>query len=302
MSTRRGKQRDKSPQMRIEHVLVQRPPALIEPSVVPGRLLVAWMSDDQVSGYGALPGNEQQAIVSRAAEARAAVATRAPGVDQAEALLPPPRELDNYCQVFLASPLGQAFTKAGYSIALVNLGILVGFQGHVRLPSCRQLVSQVGPRDPVSIARRTLPYQGTNKFDLAYNGAKATWLVGTDDPNLRIAGPVGPEGGEGGVSIGFRLEAPVSVMRVQRYGGRLFLSDGYHRAVGLLLRGVRFAPALVRDARAFEDLGAMAHLPIGAFTGDRPPLVTDFLDDDVSMQAQVPGSARRLLIHAMLLP
>jgi len=46
----------------------------------------------------------------------------------------------------------------------------------------------------------------------------------------------------------------------------------------------------------------MNHLPIDAFTGDRLPLVMDFLDDDVSMQAHVPGSARRLLIHAMLLP
>src|SRR5215470_7308859 len=153
MSTRRSKQRGKSPQMRVEHVLVQRPPAMIGHSFVPGRLLVAWMSGEQVSGYGALPGNEQQAIASRAAEARAAVSTRAPGVDQADVLLPPPRELDGYCQVVLASPLGQAFTKAGYSIALVNLGLLVAFQGHVRLPSCRQLVSQIAPRDPMSIAR-----------------------------------------------------------------------------------------------------------------------------------------------------
>ena len=172
-------------------MLVQRPPAMIGHSFVPGRLLVAWMSGEQVSGYGALPGNEQQAIASRAAEARAAVSTRAPGVDQADVLLPPPRELDGYCQVVLASPLGQAFTKAGYSIALVNLGLLVAFQGHVRLPSWAAGLPDCAS-GPYVHRSQNLALRRPNQFEMAYDGAKSTWLIGADDPNLRIAGPVGP--------------------------------------------------------------------------------------------------------------
>jgi hypothetical protein len=47
-----------------------------------------------------------------------------------------------------------------------------------------------------------------------------------------------------------------------------------------------------------EDLGAIGHLPIDAITGDKPPRLGDYLDDTVSVEAHVPETPRRLLIHA----
>ena len=62
-------------------------------------------------------------------------------------------------------------------------------------------------------------------------------------------------------------------MQVGRYRGRHFLRDGYHRAFGLLSRGITIVPAFVRDITVFEELmpDPRVQLPQDSYLGLQPP-------------------------------
>lgn len=77
----------------------------------------------------------------------------------------------------------------------------------------------------------------------------------------------------------------LSVARIQ---GRYFLRDGYHRAYGFLSNGIYVVPAFVREFGATEQLGIPAGmLPTGAWLGDRPPFLPDYIDDAVSAEVRL---------------
>ena len=83
-------------------------------------------------------------------------------------------------------------------------------------------------------------------------------------------------------------------MQVGRYNGQYFLRDGYHRAYGLLSRGIDIVPAFVRDITAVEELipDPRAMLPQDGYRGVRPPVLPDYLDDTVSAAVQLPSRQR----------
>jgi hypothetical protein len=73
---------------------------------------------------------------------------------------------------------------------------------------------------------------------------------------------------------------------VGEFRGRWFLRDGYHRAYGLLQAGVHRIPAVVIYARTIEELGATEPWFFGEsqLFSERPPQVTDFLEDDLVLR------------------
>jgi hypothetical protein len=90
-------------------------------------------------------------------------------------------------------------------------------------------------------------------------------------------------------------------MQVGRYRGRHFLRDGYHRAFGLLSRGINVVPAFVRDITAFEELvpDPRTMLPQDSYRGARPPVLPDYLDETVSAAVQVPAAHKMVIIQAL---
>jgi hypothetical protein len=60
-------------------------------------------------------------------------------------------------------------------------------------------------------------------------------------------------------ALGFAIGALPSRLRVTEYQGRRVLTDGYHRAFGLLAQGISLVPALYHQVENFEDL----HVPSG---------------------------------------
>ncbi len=79
----------------------------------------------------------------------------------------------------------------------------------------------------------------------------------------------------------------MSYLQIVQYRGRSFVRDGYHRAAGLLRRGVFVAPCIFINAQSFDQVGT----PPGSFTyetlfGDRPPTLSDFWDDKVARSIQ----------------
>jgi hypothetical protein len=89
-------------------------------------------------------------------------------------------------------------------------------------------------------------------------------------------------------------------VQVAKYNGRLFLRDGYHRAIGFLSRGIAKVPAFVKEIGTFEELGVKAGmLLLDAFMGDRPPKLADFLDPEVSAQVRLPAVQKMVVVHAL---
>lgn len=72
-------------------------------------------------------------------------------------------------------------------------------------------------------------------------------------------------------------------IEVASYGGRWFLRDGYHRSFLLLRRGINLVPAVVVYAETLAQMGAVGgwFFTEEAIFSSHPPMVTDFLDDEI---------------------
>jgi len=75
--------------------------------------------------------------------------------------------------------------------------------------------------------------------------------------------------------------------------------DGYHRPAGLLRLGINKVPAVVTEAPSFQYItptpGLFDHEV--AFS-DRPPSLTDFWDDAVSVEASQPVVRKVVRVRA----
>jgi hypothetical protein len=98
--------------------------------------------------------------------------------------------------------------------------------------------------------------------------------------------------------------APVSVhsgspfFEVARYRGRWFLRDGYHRAYNLLRAGVFEMPAVIIETKTIEELGAVQpwFFSEEILMSQTPPLVTDFLNEDLVLEYNRPALIKTLRI------
>jgi hypothetical protein len=124
------------------------------------------------------------------------------------------------------------------------------------------------------------------------------FTISSLNPNLRVVGsqvhetlvasaPGAPPQKMQGIT--FFINMGTSYVQVARYQGRYFLRDGYHRTVGLLRAHVTKVPAVVINAPSFQYIAPQPGLfdHEVAFS-DRPPLLTDFLDDTVSVEGSQP--------------
>jgi hypothetical protein len=111
------------------------------------------------------------------------------------------------------------------------------------------------------------------------DGRVGEFLIETENPNLQLRSlPTGSNGP-------FVLHGGSPFFEVGEYRGRWFLRDGYHRAYALLREGIVRVPAVIVHARTLRELG-----PVGDWffaeeilLGERPPLVMDFLDDEMTI-------------------
>jgi hypothetical protein len=86
---------------------------------------------------------------------------------------------------------------------------------------------------------------------------------------------------------------------VARFQGCCVLRDGYHRAFGLLSRGISRVPAFVRGFDTLEDLAPAGMLPQSAWLGQRPPLLRDYHDDRVAESVRLPAQRKMVIVQAL---
>lgn len=267
----------------------------------PVRTLLAWMDTEQARLT--LTARQQIALTpeqeARFADAKAALAERPAGYDASNVIQEPTEELENYFNEWRSLPLPAAYTAEGWTLKIADLSRVCALQRAVQTAHAQDRVETVDASSLLTVAEVTLPKPGSIRLPLQFDQFKNTWLFSSANPNLRLVGNFHGDIGSGNIGFGFIVNITPSFLQVAGFQGRYILRDGYHRAYGLLSRGITHAPVLYRDFGSFEELA----LPPGmlnqdAYLGDRPALLRDFFADGVSVEAEVPVVQKLVLIQA----
>jgi len=236
---------------------------------------------------------------ARVREARDAVAARPAGIDQADLVSALPPELADHVARLAMTPPGAGMRTEGWDIAMIDLERIVAIQPSVFTDTATQRVAGLDPGDLLSIAEMTLPINHTAPVSVEFDEFKQAYILTSPNPNLKVVanfnGPL-PNGMPG---FGFGVAVAASYIQVVRFQNRYVLRDGYHRAFGLLSRGITRVPAFIRDFDTAEYLAPAGMLPQNTWLGDRPPLLRDYHDDRVAESVSLPARHRMIVIHAL---
>jgi hypothetical protein len=195
----------------------------------------------------------------------------------------------------------------GWEMVVVDLRQVSALQPVVHLDHAVPRTEGTDGADLVTIAALTVPTVHDAPLRASFDEARNTWVIASSNRNLRLIGrftapvagaPLYP-GASNPPGFGFVVTVVPSYLQVAEFRGRHVLRDGYHRALGLLTRGVNLAPALVRQISAVEDLTVPGALPQEAYLGSKPPMLPDYLDDDVATEVWLPESQKMVLIQGM---
>jgi hypothetical protein len=265
-----------------------------------GRALIGWMSPDRGEAMLAGPlkrGDEHDHRV-RAQAARDAVAARDPGVDQDGLLEEPPDELGEFLEQLAAEKHAAALFNEGWVVKIADLARVCSLQQQVTSGDATDRIGSGDVGDLVSVARVTLPTPSVQSLPIAFDDVHQTWTVSAANPNLKILGHFHAEV-EGLPGVGFVVGVAPSFMQVALHHGRYVLRDGYHRAYGLLARGITQAPVVFRDFDV-GDLGVHQGLfPTDIYLGQRPPYLADFCNDEVAAEVDLPVGQKVLVIQGL---
>jgi hypothetical protein len=270
------------------------------------RALIGWMP--QAQGEMLLTGNTMgQEVTADQREvvqiAREAVASRPAGCDQADLLSESPPELGEHISRLRQSPAGAAMFGEGWDVAIVDLTRVCAFQPTVVADDAVERVAHVKADDISAIAEITLPTGSAEPLQPRFDPSKQTYTVVSPNRNLRIAGlfsAPAPDG-SGAVILGFAVLAAPSFLQVVHFQDRTLLRDGNHRAYGFLRRGITHVPAFVRTMQTIEEVVSpgMFLLPQHSYLGDRPPMLRDYLDDQVACSVRLPAEQKLVLVQGI---
>jgi hypothetical protein len=267
----------------------------------PFRMLLGWLPAEQAER--AQVGNRNDvsippACVERARAAREAVAARPTGLDQSGAVVPAPSGLAAHIDALKQHQVAAQYFTEGCQVSLVDLRRVVAVQPGVSTDHAEARVCSVELDDLGSIAAVSLPIPGEANLPSQFDESRNVWMLSSANPNLRIVGNFSVPLQPGIVGFGFAAAVTPSFLQVARFQGRYLLRDGYHRAVGFLRRGIHIVPAFTRELGPTDSLNLPAGmLPQGAYLGERPPLLPDYLDDTVSADVKLPALQKMIVIQ-----
>ena len=181
---------------------------------------------------------------------------------------------------------------------------LLSYQRVIVVDDAVERVSKGNPDDPATLLDICLPEGQTIQMEGGFDPIQNAFTTSSLNPNLRVAGfaavdTAGPAASTNKV-FGFALSFGSSFVQLVEYRNRWMIRDGYHRIYGLLKRGIRLIPGVVIEARSFEETGAArpGFFNYELLYGDRPPLIGDFLDDQLSAEIPIPAVRKVIRIRA----
>ncbi len=270
-------------------------------AVRPTRVLIGWIPGNAVAPWHAAiqaDGTARAKAVDFARRARQAVAARSPVGIQNNAVTAAPAALDAYLHKLRQVPDYLAMLSQGFHVALADLTQLFALQPQVHIDQAMERVEATDPNDIVALASLSLPLSSSAPIAVSFDDARQTWAFSSPNPNLRILGRFNAELEPDGYGFGFSIGVTPSFLQVTRFRNRYFLRDGYHRAYGLLAKGIRFVPVMMHECQTDSEFA----LPNGMLArsivlGERAPRLVDFFDDGVSATVQMAATEKIVTIH-----
>ena len=278
----------------------------------PARALLGWMHTDAailvLNSNQQTPGTPEQREIAR--RSSAAVASRDDGVDQAGVIEDAPPVLESYIDKLRENSSALMYFAQGFEVKIAHLDRICGFQPVIFTDSAASRVGALDSDDLVGIAEVSLPRTLPQTIRAQYDPVRRSWIIASANPNLRILSQVALQvsnaadgslrlDDKGFLVMGFAVAIGESFMQVGQFQGRYYLRDGYHRALGFLLKGITRVPVFVRDVPVGENLAPAGMLPEQSYLGSRPPRLPDYLDDDVSIDVTLPASQRLIVIPGL---
>jgi hypothetical protein len=269
----------------------------------PARVLLGWLNDHD--GAMMLSGrNMQNAMnpehVTKVRLAREAVSRRNTILDQSAVVSAPPDSIADHIAAFNDTDAGRQMATEGWLIRIADLRKVCALQPAIHYDHARERTLDARADDILSVARISIPLPSDAVIPAQFDPQQKTWVVTSRNPNPRIIGnftaPV-PGGGHG---FGFIESILPSFVQVVKYRDRLVLRDGYHRSLGLLSRGIYLVPVFYKEFGPYDELGLpQGMLPQAAYLGDNPPVLPDYLAEDVSAEVALPATQRMIIISGL---
>jgi hypothetical protein len=199
----------------------------------------------------------------------------------------------------------QAFAPHQWSVAAIDLTVpILTFQSLVHTDDATQRVAGINIHDPHALFNACLPEPERVELPGGFDPSQNAFTVSSLNPNLRIASfelvdAAQPAGVVKRIA-GFTLSLGSSHIQVAEYSGRWMIRDGYHRLCGLIALGATIVPCIHIKARTFEETGAARPGFFGyeVLYSDRPPQLTDFLDERLSLEVTTAAVRKVVRIRA----
>ncbi len=178
-----------------------------------------------------------------------------------------------------------------WSLGVVDLRCLIAFQRRLIFdPEVSALRVPFGGDWPALTALSFGPAKSV-KCDLIRDASANTIVLRSTNPNLHFRT-------SSEVATLLSVHAGSPFFEVAHFRGRWFLRDGYHRAYALLRAHIFAIPAVIVQARTIEELGATRpwFFPEEVLFSDAPPIIADFLDDELVLEYERPKMIKTLRI------
>lgn len=202
------------------------------------------------------------------------------------------RKLQAHVEKLASLPHFQAsFPAVPVSFGMVELDKLIVTQQHITQSSVQKMTRSLkAPLSDTALAELCLPLTpDTSGFEIALE-ENGRYVFASDTHDARFLGakllkPSDVKGHAVGghvqavlaLSVGFTT----NVLNVVKFGQRMVLNNGYHRAIALRKLGITHAPCLIQVCGHWEEVGlagsqeAYHNAPV-YFSAPRPPLLRDY--------------------------
>jgi len=195
--------------------------------------------------------------------------------------------------------LREEYENLDWTLAVIDLRRLLAFQRRLVFSSGSEVLVTPERHDWPQLISMAIGSQRSTEHVVIHDLSEDDRLeirLHSSNPDLRLRFHPKTSRGE---CLPLSLYGGSPFFEVAEFRGRWFLRDGYHRAYHLLQAGVDRVPAIVINARSIEEVGATAPWFFNEeqLFSDRPPQVTDFLDDNLILRYERTALRKVIRIH-----
>ena len=227
-----------------------------------------------------------------------ALQTTEAGIADAPQVLPLPAMLQAHVKKLAKlAHFQHTFSAVPVAFGMVELDKLVVYQQHIMGLAVKKMTDALAaPLSDAALAGLCLPLKSADagfKVALEEDG-RFIFVSDSHDARFQGAQLLKPSDVKGlkvnghsqavvALSVGFTT----NVLNVVRYGKRMVLNNGYHRAFALRQMGVTHAPCLIQVCAHWEDVGLVGSSEIVNngpvyFSSARPPLLKDYANPELT--------------------